>query len=264
MRNFVLFIALLFPLYVLPQEATIVSTPEHIVVDSNDNIFVTRKYGLVKITPDGNIINLSKKIPGKGLDRVWHDLIIDSKDNLYANDGNVLFKIVVSDDNAVTMTKFAGQEYTYKLEDGPIATAGFNLIGLVAIDRNDNIYLTDSADKIKDTIGTNFVTDNFPLSAAAQKYRKSNRRSYSVIRKISSDGMVSTLKTPDGRFILPNQISGMAIDLQGNIIFGSYSFGLSSRRSTSRPVRSHSSRASRTNATGARSTRKARSRRQSL
>ena len=139
MRNFVLFIALLFPLYVLPQEATIVSTPEHIVVDSNDNIFVTRKYGLVKITPDGNIINLSKKIPGKGLDRVWHDLIIDSKDNLYANDGNVLFKIVVSDDNAVTMTKFAGQEYTYKLEDGPIATAGFNLIGLVAIDRNDNI-----------------------------------------------------------------------------------------------------------------------------
>ena len=121
MQNFIFFIALLFPLHVLAQDATIVSTPEHIVVDSKDNIFVTRKYGLVKITPDGTITNLSKKIPGKGLDRVWHDLIIDSKDSLFANDGNVLFKIVVSDDNVVTMKKFAGQEYTYKLENGRIA-----------------------------------------------------------------------------------------------------------------------------------------------
>jgi len=225
MKYIILFAILLFPIRLTAQYATIVSTPQHIVVDSKDNIYVTRKYGLVKIAPDGTITDLSKQGPGKGLDRVWHDLVIDSKDNLYANDGNVIFKIVVSNDNIVTMGKFAGQEYSYKLEDGPLASAGFNAIGLMTIDREDNIYVTDSYDKIKDTIGTNFVSDNFTLSEQAQKYQKNNRRTYSVIRKISPSGMVSTLKTPDGKFILPNQISGMAADLQGNIIFGSYSFG---------------------------------------
>ena len=180
-----------------------ISEPQHIVVDSKDNVFVTRKYGLVKIAPDGTVTDLSKQGPViGGMDRAWHDLIIDSKDNLYAHDGKVIYKIVVSDDNIVTLTKFAGQHYSYKLEDGPLATAGFNSIGLMTIDKNDNIYLTDSADKIKDTIGTNFVTDSFNLSDPARKYEKSNRKSFSVIRKISSNGMVSTLKTPDGKFIL--------------------------------------------------------------
>ncbi len=225
MKHIILFAILLFPIHLTAQSATIVSTPQHIVVDSKDNIFVTRQYGLVKIAPDGTITDLSKKVPGKGLDRSWQDLIIDSKDNLYANDGNVIFKIVVSNDNIVTMGKFAGQEYSYKLEDGPLASAAFNAIGLMTIDRNDNIYLTDSYDKIKDAIGTNFVTDNFTLSAQAKKYESRSMKSYSIIRKISPDGIVSTLKAPDGRFILAKQISGMAADPDGNIIFGSYSFG---------------------------------------
>ena len=225
MKYIILFTIVLFPVRLTAQYATVVSTPQHIVVDSKDNIFVTRKYGLVKIAPDGTITDLSKQGSGKGLDRMWQDLIIDSKDNLYANDGNVIFKIVVSSDNIVTMGKYAGQEYSYKLEDGPLATAGFNAIGLMTIDRNDNIYVTDSYDKIKDAVGANFITDNFSLSPQAQKYQKSNRKSYSLIRKISSDGIVTTLRTPDGKFILPNQTSGIAADLQGNIIFASYSFG---------------------------------------
>lgn len=226
MKTLFLFAALLFPTTLLAQDATVLAEPKHIVVDSKDNVFVTRKYGLVKISPNGTIINLSKQGPViGGMDRVWHDLIIDSKDNLYAHDGKVIYKIKVSEDNIVTLTKFAGQDYSYKLEDGPLATAGFNSIGLMTIDKNDNIYLTDSADKIKDAIGTNFVTDNFSLSPQAKIVEKKNRKAFNVIRKISPGGMVSTLNTPDGKFILPNQISGMTTDLQGNIIFGSYSFG---------------------------------------
>jgi hypothetical protein len=34
-----------------------------------------------------------------------------------------------------TINLYAGQLYTYKLEDGPIATAGFNAIGLMTIDK---------------------------------------------------------------------------------------------------------------------------------
>jgi hypothetical protein len=226
MKYLILLAAFFVSVDVSAQDATVLAEPHHIVVDSKDNVFVTRKYGLVKIAPNGTIANLSKQGPViGGMDRAWHDLIIDSKDNMYAHDGKEIYKIVVSADNIVTLTRFAGQQWSYKLEDGPLATAGINSIGLMAIDKNDNLYFTDSADKIKDTIGTNFVTDNFNLSEAARKVEKKNRKAFNVIRKISPDGIVSTLKTPDGKFILPNQISGMAIDLQGNIIFGSYSFG---------------------------------------
>jgi len=226
MKYLILLAAFFVSVDVSAQDATVLAEPHHIVVDSEDNVFVTRKYGLVKIAPNGTIANLSKQGPViGGMDRAWHDLIIDSKDNMYAHDGKEIYKIVVSADNIVTLTRFAGQQWSYKLEDGPLATAGINSIGLMAVDKNDNLYFTDSADKIKDTIGTNFVTDNFNLSEAARKVEKKNRKAFNVIRKISPDGIVSTLKTPDGKFILPNQISGMAIDLQGNIIFGSYSFG---------------------------------------
>ena len=226
MKYLVLFAAFFVSVNVSAQDATVLAEPQHIVVDSKDNVFVTRKYGLVKISPNGTITDLSKQGPViGGMDRVWYDLIIDSKDNKSAHTGKEIYKIVVSADNIVTLTRFAGQQWSYKLEDGPLATAGINSIGLMAIYKNDSIYFTDSADKIKDTIGTNFVTDNFNLSEPARKVEKKNRKAFNVIRKISTDGIVSTLKTPDGKFILPNQISGMAIDLQGNIIFGSYSFG---------------------------------------
>jgi hypothetical protein len=225
MKYSILAIALLFPLHLTAQDATVVSTPQHLVVDSHDNVFVTRKYGIVKIAADGTITNLQKQGPViGGMDRVWNDLIIDSKDNLYAHDGNMIYKIRVSLDNIVTLTKFAGQNGN-QLVDGPISTAGFNSIGHMAIDRNDNIYLTDSYDKIKDKIGANFVTDSYYLTDPAKKYVKYRARNYSVVREISSSGIVSTLKTPDGQFVLPNNVGGMAIDLDGNIIFSSYSFG---------------------------------------
>ena len=226
MKYFTLFAAILFPIFLSAQTAPRISTPQYIAVDSKDNVFVALKYGIAKITPDGAVTNLTKQAGTIGdLDRTWKNLIIDSKDNLYANDGKLIYKFTFDTAGKFVGTIFAGQQWTYKLEDGPIATAGFNTIALMTIDKNDNIYLADSYDKIKDTIGTNFVTDSYYLNDPAKKYVKYSARRYSVIRKISSSGMVSTLKTPDGKFILPNNISGMTVDLQGNIIFGSYSFG---------------------------------------
>ena len=190
MKYLILVAALLISVNVSAQDATVLAEPYHVVVDSKDNVFVTRKYGLVKIAPNGTITNLSKQGPViGGMDRAWHDLIIDSKDNMYAHDGKEIYKIVVSKDNIVTLTRFAGQQWSYKLEDGPLATAGINSIGLMAIDKNDNIYFTDSADKIKETIGTNFVTDSFNLSESARKVEKKNRKAFNVIRKISPDGI---------------------------------------------------------------------------
>jgi NHL repeat len=225
MKYVILFAALGLAVHLPAQTPPLrVSTPQHIVVDSKDNVFATLKYGIVKITPDGTVTNLTKQSVGIGdLDRSWGNLIIDSKDNLYANDGKIIYKITVSADNKVVGKVYAGQLYTYKLEDGPIATAGFNIIGIMTIDRNDNIYLTDSFDKIRADIGDNFVTDSYYKNDPARKYAKYAAR-YSVIRKISANGMVSTLKTPDGKYIVPNDINWMTTDNQGNIIYAAAGF----------------------------------------
>jgi hypothetical protein len=231
MKFFILFAAMLFPIYLAAQVRSpgSVSEPQHIVVDSKDNIFVTLKYGMLKIAPDGTVTDLSKQGPAiGGMDRTWENLIVDSKDNLYANEqgGTAIYKITVSADNKAEIKLFAGQQYGYKLEDGPIATAGLNLVDFITIDSNDNIYVTSSYGKIKDAIGTNYVTDSHYLNdrnGPKPKYEKSSEPRFSVIRKIAG-GMVSTLKTPDGKYILPHDVSAITTDSQGNIIYAAAGF----------------------------------------
>jgi hypothetical protein len=113
MKYFTLFAALVFftvDLSAKTRPPGSVSTPQHIVVDSKDNVFVTLKYGMLKIAPDGTVIDLSKQGPViGGMDRSWSNLIIDSKDNLYANDGKVIYKIKVTEDNKATANVYAGQ-----------------------------------------------------------------------------------------------------------------------------------------------------------
>ncbi len=217
-----LLIAIAFPILAFSQ-TTRISTPQYIAIDSRDNLFVGLQYGIIRISPDGSVTNLTQA--DRELDRKWSNLIVDSKDNLYANDGKLIYKFTYDRAGKFIGTIFAGQKWTYDLVDGPLATAGFNAIGLMTIDRSDNIYVSDSFDKIKATVGPNFVTDSFALGPQAQTINRKNRKSFSVIRKIGPNGVVSTLKTPDGKYILVNQISGMATDAAGDIIFGSYSFG---------------------------------------
>ncbi len=219
MRLIILLTTLAFGSVLQAQTVTAVAEPEFIAIDSKDNVFAALKYGIIRITPDGKIKNLTKVAGTIGdLDRIWKNLIVDSKDNLYANDGNRIFKFSFIDDK-LSAKVFAGQQYTYKLEDGPLATAAFNTIYAMAIDQNDNIYVIDSYDKIKDAIGTNFITD--PYYAAAPAKTRGNR-DYRVIRKISRDEMVTTLKTRDGKYIVPNNILGFAIDAAGNFIYASH------------------------------------------
>ena len=229
MKNLIILALLVFTINLPAQERKTVSEPQYIVVDSKDNIFVTRKYGMLKIAPDGIVTDLSNQGPAiGGMDRTWKNLIIDSKDNLYANEngGTAIFKITVSADNKASISLFAGQQYGYNLEDGPIASAGLNLIEYMAIDSSDNIYVTSSYEKIKDAIGTNFVTDSYysiDRNSASPKYDKTSMPRFSVIRKIAG-GKVSTLKTPDGKYILPHNVAAITADNQGNIIYAAAGF----------------------------------------
>ena len=94
----------------------------------------------------------------------------------------------------------------------------------MTIDKNDNIYLTDSYDKIKATIGDNFVTDSYYKNDPAKKYAK-----YTANITASSGRSVRTewlrlSRHPMGNIILPNDISGMTTDDRGNIIYAAYGF----------------------------------------
>lgn len=52
------FMVLTFNLFAQSQERKTVFEPQNIVVDSRDNIFVTLKYGMLKIAPDGTVTDL--------------------------------------------------------------------------------------------------------------------------------------------------------------------------------------------------------------
>ncbi len=226
MKFIILLIVVLFVVNAAAQTMVVrVPEPHYIGIDSKDNVFVAIKYGIVKITPDGTLTNLTKVVGTIGdLDKTWKNLIIDSRDNLYANDDGAIYKFTFDRSGKFVGSIFAVEQWSFKSKDGPLATAGFNSISYMAIDRNDNIFVVDSYDKMKDAIGQNFVTDSYYLNDPAKKYLKYPARRYSVIRRISAKGMVSTLKTPDGKYILPNDLSGMTVDIQGNIIYSASGF----------------------------------------
>jgi hypothetical protein len=215
MRYILLFVTLILAPSGLAQTARI-PEPQYIAIDSKDNVYIAVKYGIVRITPDGTVSNLTSQ--ARDLDRHWSNLIVDPKDNLYANDGKLVYKFSFKNDQ-LTGTLFAGQPYNYELKDGPVTTAGFNTIDAMTMDREGNIYVIDSFDKIKDTIGTNYVADPF-YEGAPPKTR--GHRNYRVIRKIAKDGIVTTLKTADGKYIVPNNLYDIAVDNTGSIVYSSH------------------------------------------
>jgi len=197
------------------QTAPLTTSPSGLVIDSKDNVYVLIKYGLIKITPEGVITDLRKIKGNEALDYTMYNLVIDSKDNLYVGKDNVIKKIRVSDDNKATVETYAGDIYKYSIADGNLKQALFTGISYMAIDGNDNIYFTESADKIADQVKTDFVTDPYYGKDKKLKYIKK----LSLLRKISRDGQVTTLKNADGKYIIPNGVTGMACDQDGNIIY---------------------------------------------
>jgi hypothetical protein len=263
MKYLILFAALLFPICVVAQ-VTRVSTPQHIAIDSKDNLFVGLKYGIIRITPDGSVTNLTKEASTIGdLDRKWNNLIIDSRDNLYANDGKLIYKFTFDSTGKFVGSIWAGQKWSYELKDGPLATAGFNIIGLMTIDTNDNIYLTDSADKIKDTIGTNFVTDNFNLSDLARKTRRVIGRVLASFARSARTAWSQRSKHPTGNSYLRIRSGVWRSTCKGTLFSALTASGVSLERLTSPPARSRWSRGSLINANGVRCTRRAPSPRRS-
>jgi sugar lactone lactonase YvrE len=172
-----------------------------IAVDSKGNAFVTGKNNkIIKITPAGKAELFAgggrNSKDGKGKEAGFSNttgIAIDSSDNLYVADGTQIRKI--TPDGAVTTV--IGQ-LKAESKDGDRATACFLHMENIAVDNKGNIYVTDYDP------GKNWLAG-----------RVANSGDY-LIRKITTDGIVTTLKNGT----VPLQLRyprGLACDKNGNL-----------------------------------------------
>lgn len=167
-----------------------------IVADRKGNLFVTGKNNkVIKITPAGKAElfagggRLGKD--GRGKDAGFNDtkgIAIDTDDNLYVADGPCIRKITPD----AVVTTIAGTSISaYK--DGDRSGAAFVNVENIAIDNNGTIYVTD-----------NEWTNNRGSTG------------YYVIRKISTDGFITTIKDGANNLVI-RYPRGIACDSLGNL-----------------------------------------------
>lgn len=168
-----------------------------IVADSKGNLFVTgRNNKIIKISPAGKAelfaggARMGKD--GKANQAGFNDaqgIAIDAADNLYVADGTKIRKITADG----YVTTFAGSAISGYIDGDPSRAAFVNLEN-IAIDNNGTIYVTD-----------NEWTNNQGSSG------------YYVIRKISAEGIVTTIKNGNDSVLRLHYPRGLACDAAGNL-----------------------------------------------
>lgn len=173
-----------------------------IVVDSKGNAFVTgRNNKIIKINPEGKAELFAgggrNDKDGKGKEAGFSDpdgIAIDSSDNLYVADNARIRKITPEG----IVSTIAGV-FRAESKDGDKTTASFLHIENIAIDNRGNIYVTDYAPG----------KDWRPGVVA--------NSSYYFIRKITAQGIVTTLQNGNSGPLTLQYPRGLACDKEGNL-----------------------------------------------
>ena len=175
-----------------------------IAVDSKSNVFVTGKNNkLIKITPDGKASHFAGSpygftgnedgIKGK-FNNTSGGITIDSLDNLYITD-NTRIRKITPEGIISTISGLLKAES----KDGNRSAGSFLHLENIAIDKNGNIYVTDYAPGKDWKPG--MVANN----------------SYYYIRKITTDGTVTTLQNGNAGPLILQYPRGLACDATGNL-----------------------------------------------
>lgn len=117
--------------------------PSDIVKDSKGNFFVSNMANkqIKKITPLANNPTVSTFVGTNFAFLAPRRLAIDSKDNLYLLDGEYHLRKITPDGKIITLI---GNNKTGH-KDGPLASAQFDKLAGIAIDRDNTIYLAENA-----------------------------------------------------------------------------------------------------------------------
>jgi sugar lactone lactonase YvrE len=175
-----------------------------IAVDSRGNAFVTGKNNkLIKITPDGRASHFAGSKGGftgteDGINGKFSStsggITIDSNDNLYITD-NTRIRKITPDGIISTIAGLLKAES----KDGDKSTASFLHLENITIDNNGNMYVTDYAP------GKDWRPGQVTNS------------SYYFIRKITAEGIVTTLQNGDAGALTLQYPRGLACDAAGNL-----------------------------------------------
>jgi uncharacterized protein YjiK len=175
-----------------------------IAVDSKGNVFVAGKNNkIIKITPDGKASHFAGSPYGftgneDGIKGKFNSnsggITIDSSDNLYITD-NTRIRKITPDGIISTIAGLLKAES----KDGDKSTASFLHLENIAIDNNGNMYVTDYAPGKDWRLGQ--VTNS----------------SYYFIRKVTAEGIVTTLQNGDAGALTLQYPRGLACDNAGNL-----------------------------------------------
>lgn len=125
--------------------------PYGIAVDQSENVYVTDwdAEKIRKIDMSGNVTTIAgtgSPYPifndGSGIQATFTQptgIVVDSQGNLYIADQNIIRKIDING----MVTTFAGQKSIYGNSDGPRLSSLFNHTWGIAIDKSNNLFITD-------------------------------------------------------------------------------------------------------------------------
>ena len=175
-----------------------------IVIDSKGNAYVTGKTPrVIKITPDGKAELFAGGArngkEGKGRAAGFSStnaIAIDAADNLYVADNYKVRKITPDG----TVSDFAGTG-TAEVKDGGPGTASFLRLESIAVDNQGNVYVADYWP------GPNWSKGRVAFAGK------------SLIRKISAQGVVSTIKDANNEDLVFTGGVPLATDREGVLYF---------------------------------------------
>jgi streptogramin lyase len=175
-----------------------------IAVDSKGNVFVAGKNNkIIKITPDGKASHFAGSKNGftgteDGINGKFSStsggIAIDANDNLYITDKTRVRKI--SPEGVIST--IAGL-LTAASQDGDKSRATFLQLENIAVDNNGNIYVTDYA------------------PGKDWKPGQVRNNSYYFIRKITAEGIVTTLQNGTTGPLILQYPKGLVCDANGNL-----------------------------------------------
>ncbi|MDN5288125.1 MAG: Gliding motility-associated C-terminal protein [Mucilaginibacter sp.] len=137
--------------------------PHGITIDADGNLYITQNDFLIrKVTPSGVVTTITPPPSVSGLNTPI-GITVDAAGNLYVTDYSSAIKKIAPDSTITTIAGHVGSGFT----DGTGAAASFNLPKGIIMDKDGNLYVTDSQNNAIRKITPSGVVTTLPLTMAS-------------------------------------------------------------------------------------------------